>query len=28
MPNGASVTSVAKIGLDPLVTYVSINYAF
>ena len=28
LPNGGSVTSVAKIGLDPLVTFVSINYAF
>jgi len=28
MPNGGSVTSVAKINLDPIVTYVSINYAF
>ncbi|WP_157768533.1 hypothetical protein [Burkholderia ambifaria] len=28
LPNGAVVKSVAKITLEPLVTLVSVNYAF
>jgi outer membrane protein len=28
LPNGQSVHSVAKVTLDPLVTYVSVNYCF